>query len=174
MNKDIKLMDEIEKNMEVGDSFYSIAVKIPFHNVLNSLLSGDSFSKSFKDQEETLNIICAEQDYLDLKDNGNCDFMLMFYKIEKQIVKKVLKFVKYGKDFTLEDLHIRTTRNTPLDNKIIESFSEFKNDIQNNKSKWLMKCLFFKKYEEEIIAEDNKINKEILSKLEAEALNISV
>lgn len=173
-NLDIKLMDEIEKYMEVGDNFYSIAIKMPFNNVLVKLLEGESFASAFKSQEDLINIICAEQICLDMNNNNDFDIPLMCQKIEIDLVKRILKFVKSGKNFELEDLHIKIFKNTELDKKMRANFSLLKEDISNHKSKWLMKSLVFKQYENDVIRKDNEINHEIVNRLDTGNLNLSL
>lgn len=172
-NNDIKLMDEIEKHMETEDNFYGVAVKIPFNNVICKLLDGESFSAAFKSQEELINVICAEQEYLDMHDNGKCDIFLMFQKIEKNFVKRVLRYLKYGKNFELNDLHIKC-KASDLDKKIQSNFNLLKDDIDNNRSKWLMKALVYKKHNDFIFKQEEKENMEIVNKLNIGGFNLSL
>lgn len=168
MNKNIKLMDEIEKNMDVGDNFYSIAMKIPINEVFKFLLEDYSFNDAFEKQEEILNVICAEQGYLCLGKNViDIDVNTMFKKMEVLLVKKIYKKVRYNTDFELSDLHIHydLSKNIELDIKLLNNFNELKESIINNSDKWLMKCLSFKQYRNILIKEDNLISKEIISKI---------
>ncbi len=166
MNKNIKLMDEIEKNMEVGENFYSLAMKIPLNEVLKLLNEGFSFTEAFQKQEELLNVICAEQDYLALgKKDCTIDLFLLFKRLELDLTKKIYKFVREDKDFDLIDLHLHINNKIELDIKLLDNFNALKNNISHNKHNWLMKCLAFKQYRSLIKKEDILINKEISSKI---------
>ncbi len=145
MNTNIRLMDEIEKNMEVGENFYSLAIKLPLKSAIGLLMEGHSFIEAFQKQEDAVNIICAEQDYLALNKH-QVDIYFRLKKIEVNLVKRITKMIKRGTDFTLKDLGISTTNNTELDKKLIVNFEAMKKDIKENSSRWLMKCLAFKQF----------------------------
>jgi len=164
MNANIRLMEEIEKNMEVGENFYSLAVKLPLNSVINLLLEGHSFSDAFQKQEDVLNIICAEQDYLSLNKHS-IDMYFLFKKIEVSLVKKIAKMVKKDVDFSLKELSVSNNNDTELDRKLIQNFEELKQDIRNNKSRWLLKCLAFKQFRSIIKKEYNEINLEMADKI---------
>lgn len=161
-------MDEIEKNMEVGDNFYSIAMKMPINEVFKLLLEDYSFNDAFRKQDELLNVICAEQDYLSLgKNKIDVDINNVFKKLEILLTKKIYDKVRNNIDFELSDLHIHydLQKNMELDCKILNNFNLLKDSIDKNKEKWLMKCLSFKQYRNIIKKEDIVINKDAVSKL---------
>ncbi len=164
MSANIRLMDEIESNMEVGENFYSLAIKIPLNSAIDLLMEGYSFIEAFQKQEDAVNIICAEQDYLSLN-NNSVDIYFRLKKIEVNLVKKISKMVKKDSEFTLKELGISTTRNTELDKKIIANFEKMKNDIRQNKSRWLLKCLAFKQFRTTIKREYSEMHLEMADKV---------
>lgn len=165
MNTNIRLMEEIEKNMEVGENFYSLAVKMPLNSVIKLLLEGHSFIEAFQKQDDILNIICAEQDYLSLNRNS-IDIYFSFKKIEVNFVKRIAKMVKKDIDFTLKDISVSNSHNTELDKKLIQNFEELKKDIRENKSRWLLKCLAFKQFRTTINRENHAMNTEMANRVE--------
>lgn len=164
MNVSIRLMEEIEKNMEVGENFYSLAIKLPLNSAIDLLLEGYSFIEAFQKQEDTVNIICAEQDYLSLNKHS-VDIYFLLKKIEVNLVKKVLKYIKKDVNFSLKDLGISTVNNTELDKKLIANFDNLKKDIKENETRWLMKCLAFKQFRNTIRKEYQEINIEMADKI---------
>lgn len=165
MNKNIRLMEEIEKNMEVGENFYSLAVKLPLNSVIDLLLEGHSFIEAFQKQDDIMNIICAEQEYLSLSKHP-VDIYFQFKKIEVNLVKRITKFIKRDVDFTLKDLSVTTNNQTELDLKIISNFEELKKSIVENKSRWLLKCLAFKQFRNTVSREYTITNAELADRVD--------
>lgn len=171
----IKLMDEIEKDMDAGERFYSLAMKIPLNNVLNLLLEGNSFIDSFDEQEEILNIICAEKSYLELGiKEKDIDIKELFNRLEINLVKSIYNYVRNDIEFDLNKLHIHTENdnNLEINNKLKDNFNLLKLSIEKNKDSWLMKCLAFKQQRNIIRKEENKNNEEIISKIDEKNIYI--
>lgn len=171
----IKLMDEIEKDMDAGEKFYSLAMKIPLNNVLDLLIEGNSFIDSFEAQEEILNIICAEKSYLELGlKEKDIDVQHLFNRLEINLVKNIYNYVRNNIEFDLNSLHIHAENNNNLEinNKLKENFNLLKLSIKNNKDSWLMKCLAFKQQRNIIRKEEAKINEEIISKIDEKNIYI--
>ena len=177
MNRNIKLMDEIEKNMEVGENFYSLAMKIPFNEVFKLLIEGYSFNEAFQKQEDLLNVICAEQDYLSLGDKDkNIDIYTMFKRLEISLTKKIYHYIRDDISFELLDLHLHIDLNKKLDLdlKLIENFKILNKLMSKNPHNWLMKCLAFKQHRNIIKKEDNLINQEIVSKINDSFIDLRI